>query len=328
MTNENRGVLGSEQRQRQSLQAVNVGLVTNILLAVLKTTVGIIGHSPALLADGINSTSDVAYYIVVAIFVRRAQKPADYEHPYGHQQLESISALVVGSFVIAVGAAIFWNSLDSVYDLWSGNSDFSGATLLAMGVALFTVALKIILTLYSRRIGQETQNAAVAALAYDHRNDLMAAFAAAVGIFLGRQGYLWVDPLAGAIVAIFVLGTGIQIIRESTYDLMDTVPGKTLSTRITSLLQPIQEVEQIEEIHAHRFGPYLVVNVTIGVDGDMTVAEGDAIASQVEETLYHNLELLSRVYVHYHPARDRAAAIDGPSLIVESYQERSLSTDD
>ena len=310
-------MVSTEKRQQQSILAVNVGLVTNILLAVLKTVVGIVGNSPALLADGINSTSDVAYYVVVAIFVRRAGEPADYEHPYGHRQLESIAALVVGSFVITAAAVIFWNSVNSVYELWSGTSDFSGASLLALGVALFTVILKIVLTFFTRNIGQQTQNAAVTALAYDHRNDLYSAIAAATGIFLGRQGYLWVDPLAGAIVAIFVLRTGIQIIRESSYDLMDTVPGKTLSNRITTILEPITDIEQIEEIHAHRFGQYLVVNLTIGIDGAMSVAEGDTIASLVEETLYSNIELLSRVYVHYHPSSAQELAANGPNLIVE-----------
>ena len=98
---------------------------------------------------------------------------------------------------------------------------------------------------------------------------------------------------------------------------MDTVPGQTLSDRITTILEPIPDIEQIEEIHAHRFGPYLVVNLTIGVDGAISVAEGDAIANLVEETLYRNIELLSRVYVHYHPTSTQKPAANGPNLIVE-----------
>jgi cation diffusion facilitator family transporter len=99
----------TSKRNRKGNQAVVIGLLANIFLAGLKTSIGILGHSPALLADGINSTSDVAYYIVVSIFVRLAGKPADEEHPYGHNQLESIGALVVGSFVITTAVAIFWN---------------------------------------------------------------------------------------------------------------------------------------------------------------------------------------------------------------------------
>ncbi|MCK7481890.1 MAG: cation transporter [Candidatus Moduliflexus flocculans] len=75
------------------------------------------GHSPALLADGINSTSDVAYGIIVKVFIRKARKPADDEHPYGHRQLESIAAVVVGAFVLTTAVAIFWDAINRVYDL-------------------------------------------------------------------------------------------------------------------------------------------------------------------------------------------------------------------
>jgi cation diffusion facilitator family transporter len=283
---------------------------------VLKTSVGILGHSPALLADGINSTSDVAYYLVVAAFMKRAGKPPDYEHPYGHRQLESIAALIVGSFVITAAVAIFWKSVNSIYDLWIGESDFTGASQIALWVAIFTVITKLGLTHFTRRIGRQTSNAAVIALAFDHRNDLFSAVAATIGILLGRMGYLWVDPLAGAVVALFVIRTGTAIVRESSQDLMDTVPGKTLAGRITKLVQPVPGVEQVEEIHAHRFGPYLVVNVTIGVDGNISVTDGDSIACEVEQTLYRDVDLLRRVYVHYHPSH---AVADPPILICEPH---------
>lgn len=291
-----------KEKRDHVILAVNIGLAANILLAALKTSIGILGHSPALLADGINSTSDVAYGIVVSVFVRLAGKPPDDEHPYGHSQMESIAALVVGSFVITTAVAIFWNAVDSVYDLLIGQGDFGGATASALWVAALTVSLKLVLTSWTQRVGQRTRNAAVLALAYDHRNDVLAALAATVGIFFGRIGYPWVDPLAGAIVALIILRTGIEILRDSTSDLMDTLPGRALTRQITELLTPIPGVRQIEEIHAHRFGPYLVVNVTIGVDGSLSVFEGDKIATQVERVLIERIEYMRRVHVHYHPA--------------------------
>jgi cation diffusion facilitator family transporter len=298
-THENR--MTSEHRESRSMLAVNLGLATNILLAALKTAIGILGHSPALLADGINSTSDVAYYVVVSVFVRLARKPPDPEHPYGHRQLESISAVVVGAFVVSTAIAIFWTAVRNVYDLWTGQVEFGGATISALGIALFTIGLKIGLTFFTQRIGQQTSNAAVLALAQDHRNDVFSAAAAAVGIALGRMGYPWVDPLAGALVALVILKTGIEILRESSSDLMDTVPGKTLARQITDLLSDVPGVEQVEEIHAHRFGPYLAVNLTIGVDGTISVAAGDRIASRVERSLYQQIDFLRRVHIHYHP---------------------------
>jgi len=289
------------QREKKGNTAVIIGLISNIILAALKTIIGVIGHSPALLADGINSTSDSAYYIVVSSFMRRAKKPADDEHPYGHSQLESIGALVVGAFVITTAIAIFWSSIITVYELLTNQVEIQSASLSALIVAFFTIILKIVLTIYTENIGKQTKNAAVMALAYDHRNDIFSAFAALIGIIFGRMGYFWLDPLAGAIVAIVILNTGIQILRESTEDLMDTVPGVALREQISNLLEDEQDIERIDDIKAHRFGPYLVINITVCVDGDISVKEGDKIASKVEQTIFSNIEFVRNVHVHYHP---------------------------
>jgi cation diffusion facilitator family transporter len=217
--------------------------------------------------------------------------------------MESIAALMVGAFVLTTAVTIFWDALNKVYDLLLGQGDYGGASPWALVVALLTVAIKVTLTIVTRRIGRQTKNPAVFALAYDHRNDIFAASAASIGIFLGRMGYPWVDPLAGALVALVILRTGIHILRESSEDLMDTVPGQALHERIIELLMAIPGVEQVEETQAHRFGPYLVVNVTIGIDGAQTVARGDAIATQVESALCDGIEFMRRVHVHYHPTR-------------------------
>jgi len=184
-----------KQRNRKSILTVYVGLAANFFLAVLKTTIGIVGHSPALLADGINSTSDVAYGIVVSVFMKLSSKPPDDDHPYGHSQMESIAAVVVGAFVITTAIAIFWNSINNVYALYLGKGDFSGASVIALWVALFTVGIKILLTIWTLGIGRQTRNTAVLALGFDHRNDIFSALAATIGIFFGRLGYPWIDPL-------------------------------------------------------------------------------------------------------------------------------------
>lgn len=293
--------MNTQQRNQRTSLAVNLALAANVLLAILKTSVGMIAHSPALLADGVNSTSDVAYTLVVAIFMRKARKPADEAHPYGHSQLESIASLVVGAFVVATGIAIFWNAVGNIFDLSRGEGNFRGASLIALWIALFTVAIKLFLTFFTDRIAKQTNNPAVAALAFDHRNDVFSASGAALGIFLGQVGLPWGDPLAGAVVALLILRTGVEILRQSSAELMDAVPSQALADQIVDLLAEISEVECVEEIHAHRFGPYVVVNVTVGVDGSMTVRRGDAIATQVEELLIERIDLLRRVYVHYHP---------------------------
>lgn len=290
------------ERENSSMLAISLALVANIFLAIIKTTVGIIGHSPALLADGVMSTSDVAYNLVVAIFVRLSNKPADREHPFGHNQFETIAALTIGAFILTTGIGIFWDAVNAVYDQLSGQVILQAASELAFWVAVLSIATKIGLFVYTNRIGKRFNNPAVVALAYDHRNDIFSAAAALVGITLGRVGYTWVDPLAGALVALVVLRTGAEILRQSASELMDTVPGEALEKQVVEILTWVPGVCRIEDVNAHRFGPYLVIYLTICVDGEISVKQGDHIAAVAEERLKENIPFLRVVHIHYHPA--------------------------
>ena len=295
--------MSAQSRNEACDFAVDVGLYSNVFLALLKTMVGIAGHSAALLADGINSTSDFVYYVAVKIFVRLSRMPPDDEHPYGHSQFETIAALVVGAFIITTGVAIFWESADRGWHLYTGATEASAISIYALWTALFTIALKIGLAIKTRSIGEATRNPVVSALAKDHVNDIMASSSAAIGIVLALAGYSWVDPLAGAVVSLFILKTGIGILKDSAMELMDTVPGKELDAEMRAALAAVPGVKAVEEVHAHRFGPHFVVNVKFCVDGLLPVSQGDQIATLAEKTLYEKFRSVRKVYTHYHPER-------------------------
>ncbi|OGS50266.1 MAG: hypothetical protein A3J79_07235 [Elusimicrobia bacterium RIFOXYB2_FULL_62_6] len=283
--------------------AVNIGLYTNIFLALLKTLVGIMGHSAALLADGINSTSDVVYYVAVKIFMKLSRMPPDDEHPYGHGQFETIAALVVGAFIVTTGIAIFWDSADRGWHLYKGLTEASGISIYALWTALFTIALKIGLAIKTKSIGDTTHNPVISALAKDHINDIMASAAAALGITLALFGYSWVDPFAGAVVALFILKTGAGILKESSMELMDTVPGREMDAEIRAVLAGIEGIKAVEEVRAHRFGPHFIVNIIFCVEGNIPVADGDGIATRAEQALCEKFHYIRKVYIHYHPGR-------------------------
>jgi cation diffusion facilitator family transporter len=295
------------RRQSRAGMVVNVGLCFNSLLAALKLLAGILGHSQALLADGINSVSDVIYFIVVKIFVRLSGAPPDREHPYGHHQYESIAALVVGAFVITTGAAIFWDSVNAAFDRMMGNAGRQDIPAFTLWVAVATIVAKIFLLLHALAVSRKTGNLAIAALARDHRNDIFASAGVTAGIIGSMMGFRWLDSCAGAIVAILVAKTGFDILREASSDLMDNVPADELAIKIRELLSDIKDVDTVEEIHAHRFGPYLVANITIGIHGGLSVYEGDRIADNVEKKLVDKIDMLRKVYVHYHPSKTTGA---------------------
>ncbi len=293
--------LDQSQRSKLSSRAVNLALIANIILAILKTTVGIFARSAALLADGINSTSDVVYNLTVAFMIRASRKPADEEHPYGHSQFESIGALVIGAFIITAAFTIFWNSIQSLVDYLQRTADFIPSNPIALFAALFTILLKGALFLYTHKLGQKTDNPTVMALGTDHRNDIFSAGAVVAGTLASRFGLYWADPLAGAIVAVIFLLSGIEILRDSTDILMDTVPGKSLDKQIRSVLKDVPGLEGIEQIQAHRFGQYMVINITIFVRGDVSVFDGHEVAEEVERRLMTAFDYFQAVHVHYHP---------------------------
>ena len=289
------------QRQKKAESVINLGLGVNAVLAVGKIGAGIVGHSQALLADGVNSISDVVYFLIVKIFIKLSGKPADSQHPYGHYQYETIAALVVGAFVITTGFAIFWDSVNVAFDLMTGEIAVMAVRSFALYTAIATIVIKITLMIQARFVGYATKNIAVIAIARDHRNDIFASLGAAIGILLSMLGTIWADPVAGAIVAIIVAKTGFDILREATDDLMDDVPDKELSEQIKATLLDDASIRRIDEIHAHRFGPYLVANITICIDGSLSVAKADLIATTAEKKLLERIDMLRKVYIHTHP---------------------------
>jgi len=295
--------MGVEAKDRKNLLAVNLSLAANVLLAVVKTAVGVVGQSPALLADGIMSTSDVAYMVFVRTLVSLSRKPPDREHPYGHHHLDTIAAVVIGAFVITTGVAIFMYAVDRVYQLLTGQLEYGGPRIVALWVALVSVAIKVALLVFTARVARQTESFALSALARDHRNDVISISTVTLGIALGRAGYAWVDPLAAAGVAVIIFYTGVSILRESSADLMNVRPDARIVQRIRSLLETVPGVDDVEEVRVHCLGPYLLVDVTLGVDGSISVAEGDRIASRGEEILWKNVDYLRQVLIHYHPSR-------------------------
>lgn len=288
---------------------VNMGLFFNVILAILKTIFGVIGHSAGLLADGINSTSDVVYYIAVKFFLKYADKPADEEHPFGHRQMESIASIVIAAFVITTAVAIFWNSVDSIYDYFINPNHEGAVAFYTMYIALFTVLVKIALSFYTRMMGRKLKNPALGALASDHINDIYAAIGVIIGIVFAKFGFTWVDPLAGCVVSIFILKTGIEILKDGSSSLMDVAPDKEIVEDVLKKADSILEIKEVEDISTHRFGPYFTLNITIGLDGKLTIFEGDMIADELESKLFADNFFLKQVYIHYHPQKSKRTEV-------------------
>jgi cation diffusion facilitator family transporter len=208
----------------------------------------------------------------------------------------------VGAFIITTGIAIFWEAINAVFDLYMGTTVGKSASVFALIAAIFTVILKIYLYIITKRNVKLTGNPTLRALANDHLNDIMASISVVIGVIFGRLGFTWMDPLAGAVVAIFILRTGISIVMESSAELMDSFPDDTFMNDVKKIANDVPGVMHVDDLGVHRFGPYFVVNLTIGVDGDQSIHTGHDIADQVEHKLIEHFSgSLRKVNVHYHP---------------------------
>jgi len=295
----------AKRQEKLANFAVNLGLIYNIFLSLAKTFFGIFGHSSALLADGINSTSDVVYYIVVKIFLRIANRPSDKDHPFGHKQMENIASIVVGAFIVTTAIAIAWQSIDSIFAIIHEGSPAPPESIFAIFVfyvACFTLITKIVIYFFTRYVGRLTLNPTIKALASDHLNDIYAALAVIVGIFFSERGFTWVDPLAGIIVSIFIMKTGINILRESADGLMDVAPSQHTIDLVNACAKNLPDRIIVESILSHRYGQYYSVNITLGVAGSISIYKGNAIADLFEKRLLERDSNLKYVFVHYHPS--------------------------
>lgn len=275
-----------------------VGLGTNILLTVVKLWVGFSARSQALIADGVNSLSDVVVSSIVYLAYKVSRQPADQNHPYGHGNAETIAGLVVSVGVLATGSAVAYRAVNA---LLAGVSEPPDR--LALYAAAFSIILKEILFRYTLSVADDEHSPSLKATASDYRSDVLASAAAFFGIAGARLGFPYLDPLAGLIIAALIVRMGIILLTENIHILMVGAPEAALSDDILSTVGRFDEVKGVPNLRIQRLGDKYVVNLDIAVDGSISVTEGHAIAERVRDLCLAQNKRLSEVIIHIDPYR-------------------------
>ncbi|SDC23491.1 cation diffusion facilitator family transporter [Pelagirhabdus alkalitolerans] len=291
------------QRSRKAQFASWIGIIGNLLLAVMKGVVGWLSGSHALVADAAHSASDVISSITVLAGVRAANKPPDKEHPYGHGKAESISAIIVSILLIIVGFEIAWSSLQV----------FWGEAIIApRGMALIAITISIVskelMYQYKNRLGKRINSPALMADAWHHRSDVFSSMGVLIGVggaIIGDQlGYaflVYLDPLAGMIVALFIIRIGYQMIRKSIHMVLENILDEEESARFITTTKSITGVLQVDELRARSHGQYVVLDLKIGVDPALNVEKAHQISKRVKQALMNEHHDVSDVLVHVNP---------------------------
>lgn len=273
-----------------------IAILVNFILGIAKVIVGFLANSSAVLADGIHTFSDIASSIGLLVGFFIAKKPADEKHRYGHERAESIAAFLLALMVVAVGLNIGYGA---VRNLLAGDLQVPGV--LAIWVTIGSIGVKEWQYHYTIRAGKRLNSSALKADAWHHRSDALSSLGALIGVLGSRFGWIWMDAAAGIVVAAIVVKTGIEILKSGVNELMDaSLPEEDLEL-LRRKVQISQLPAEITQIRSRQISAGCFLDITIQVNGSMTVDEGHEIADQVEIMAEKTYENVLGLMVHVEP---------------------------
>lgn len=292
-----------QERFKKAEFAAWIGIVGNVLLAVMKGIVGFMSGSKALIADALHSASEVARSLAVLIGLKADKLPPDEDHPYGRGKAESVAAIIVSVLLLIVGIEIGVTSAKSIY--YGIEKPPAGYALIAI---IISIIVKEAMFQYKYRLGKKLGNQALIANAWEHRSDVyssLAAFAGVGGALLGERfgiGYLmYLDPAAGVVVSVMILKMGYSLIVEAIHNTMDHVLRQEDAEELIKVVQRVKGVIAVDDLRAREHGHYVIVDVKISVNPRITVMEGHDIAKSVKQKLMNRFIHVSDVFIHVNP---------------------------
>lgn len=290
------------QRHRQNLskemkaasRVTIIGMLLDAFLGIIKVIGGALFHSHALFVDGVHSFTDVASDLLVLGVMRLSRQEPDENHPYGHQRIETFGTLVLGSVLIAVGAALAW---ENTLRLVAGNIDtVPGWPVLV--AAVISVASKEWIFRYTKRVGLEIRSDLIIANAWHSRTDALSSLVVLVATVGAMLGLLWLDVLAAVAISIIIIHIGWKFTWDSVQELVDT----GLSTDDTALLKDIARntdgVLDVHELRSRRMGQDILLDVHLVVRPEISVSEGHQIGMQVVSGMRGALDNILDIHFH------------------------------
>lgn len=271
------------------------GIVCNLLLFALKLLAGTISGSVSITADAVNNLSDASGSIVTLVGFKLASRPADDEHPYGHARMEYLSGLAVAVLILVIGVELVKSSVGKI--LHPEAVEFS---VLTAAVLTGSILLKLWMALFDRKLGRKISSAALIAAAADSRSDVIATGAVLLACVIGRLTGLMIDGWAGLLVALFILWSGVGVVKDTVDPLLGAKPDEALVRAIAYLMTSHVNILGFHDLMVHDYGPgrrFASVHAEIDYRIDPLIAHEilDEIERQAKRELHVDL------VIHYDP---------------------------
>ena len=253
-----------------------VGIIGNVFLSAFKFIAGIMGNSSAMVSDAVHSLSDVFATFIAFLGVRFGRREADASHPYGHERIESLAAIVLGLILLVTGVGIGWVGLEKIL---AGNYESLPIPgMIALVAAIVSIAVKEGMFWYTRHWARVIRSSAFEADAWHHRSDAMSSIGALVGVGGSMLGYPVLDPIASVVICLFILKQGISIIYDALKKMLDTSCGEQFEKEVRQLVDAEDQVERIDMLRTRMFGDKVYIDMEIAIDGSMQLTDAHAIA--------------------------------------------------
>ena len=289
-----------EQRKKAMDKTTWWGVFVNLILAIAKLIIGVIGHSTALVADGLHSLSDLISDGLVLIATHHSNIDADEDHPYGHARYETLATIALGVMLIAVAVGV---AIDAVSHLLDPAEILIPSTL-ALWVAGVSVISKEILYQYTALVGRQVKSKLLLANAWHHRSDAISSIVVFVGIAGAIWGWPILDSVAALAVAVMIAKIGWDLSHSSVQELVDTALEPEILQQIREQIKQVNGVLELHMLRTRRMGHNALVEVHLLVDSQISVSEGHQISEAVENALINNFDEINDVTVHIDPEDD------------------------
>ncbi|MGI5968527.1 MAG: cation diffusion facilitator family transporter [Lachnospiraceae bacterium] len=289
-------------RMAKKLSIVTVS--GNVVLAAFKLFAGIFAHSGAMISDAVHSMSDVITTVVAYIGMKLSEKDADEDHPYGHERLECVAALILGGILMLTGIGIGY---DAVVKITAGNyTDIAIPGALALVAAVVSIAVKEAMYWYTRHYALIMDSSVFMADAWHHRTDAISSVGALIGIAFSMAGYAIMDTIASVIICLFILKASVDIIKDTINKMTDHACSPEDKRHIEEYIRSEEGVLGIDLLRTRLFGNRIYVEAEIIVWGDMSLRDAHAIAERVHDGLEKSFPKIKHIMIHVNPSEEDA----------------------
>ena len=286
--------------EKIAMRVSKSSIVINFLLTLFKLLAGVIARSGAMVSDAIHSASDVFSTVVVIIGIKISNKASDKDHPYGHERLECVAAIVLATILAVTGLGIGYSAVSKIAG--GDYSQLSVPGMLALIAAIVSIMVKEGMYHYTKVYAKKIDSGALMADAWHHRSDALSSVGALVGIAGARIGFPILDPAASLVICLFIEKAAYDIFMDAVDKMVDKACDDDVEEKLKECAFAQEGVQGIDLLHTRVFANKIYVDIEIRVDGDMKLRDAHGIAEHVHDAIEQAFPKVKHIMVHVNPA--------------------------